>query len=183
MKRCNHYEIAFESYLRDRALPYMAVSEKKRSRMEDGSTLKNLDFVVSVPNNTSWLVDVKGRRFPSGNGCVYWKNWSTQDDLVGMRHWETLFGKNFCGVFVFSFLVCGERSPIPVSALYRFRKRYYAFLGVKLSDYLAESKLISPKWQTYAISAKKFRQLAQPFDTFITEQLYCNDCYGKCADC
>jgi glutamyl-tRNA synthetase len=30
----------------------------------------------------SWLVDVKGRRFPSGDEQKqYWKNWSTRDDL------------------------------------------------------------------------------------------------------
>ena len=43
--------------------------------MGDGS-LKSLDFIVSPADGCSWLVDVKGRRFPtaSGEGKQYWKD-------------------------------------------------------------------------------------------------------------
>src|SRR4051812_28411345 len=85
--RDNHYEAAFEAYLRDRCLPYVAVDEAKRSRMGAGS-LKSLDFIVSPAGQGSWLVDVKGRRFPSGEQKQYWKNWSTRDDLFSLAQWE-----------------------------------------------------------------------------------------------
>src|SRR5688572_2898382 len=63
--RDNHYEAAFEAYLRDRRLPYVAVDEGRRALAADES-LKSLDFIVSPPGARSWLVDVKGRRFPTG---------------------------------------------------------------------------------------------------------------------
>ena len=75
--RDNHYELAFEQYLRSRGIPYVAVDEAKRSVMANGASIKSLDFIVSVPDGTAWLVDVKGRRFPSGDETrQYWKNWS-----------------------------------------------------------------------------------------------------------
>lgn len=78
-KRSNHYEAAFEAWLRSRKIPYLAVDESRRS-LAEGRSLKNLDFVVSPPNLPhSWLVDVKGRRFPTGKS--YWKNWVTAEEL------------------------------------------------------------------------------------------------------
>ena len=71
-KRDNHYEAAFEAYLRWLGVPYIAVSETHRSQL--GCTtrpmgealkrpsLKSLDFVVSpFSRSGQWLVDVKGR--------------------------------------------------------------------------------------------------------------------------
>ena len=78
--RDNHYEAAFEEYLRGRGVPYVAVDEAKRSVLSDGASIKSLDFIVSSPGSASgcpvrWLVDVKGRRFPSGDiQKQYWKN-------------------------------------------------------------------------------------------------------------
>ena len=66
--RDNHYEAAFEGFLRSRRLPYIAVDEARRSLVADGS-LKSLDFIVSpkdTPTPVNWQVDVKGRRFPAG---------------------------------------------------------------------------------------------------------------------
>ena len=72
--RDNHYEAAFEAYLRSHDVPYVAVDEAKRSLLSDGGSLKSLDFIVSSPGDTTWLVDVKGRRFPSGDETKqYWK--------------------------------------------------------------------------------------------------------------
>ena len=65
MNRDNHYEAAFEEYLRARQVPYVAVDEARRTLAGDAS-LKSLDFIVSSSSGRSWLVDVKGRRFPSG---------------------------------------------------------------------------------------------------------------------
>ena len=65
--RENHYELAFEEFLRSRRVAYVAVDEAKRAVLADGS-VKSLDFIVSSSNGRSWLVDVKGRLFPSGRG-------------------------------------------------------------------------------------------------------------------
>lgn len=65
-KRENHYEAAFEAYLRRRETPYVAVDETRRA-LWGGGSLKSLDFLVARPGGSGgWLVDVKGRRFPSG---------------------------------------------------------------------------------------------------------------------
>ena len=47
--RDNHYEAAFEEYLRGRGVPYVAVDEAKRSVLSDGGSIKSLDFIVSTP--------------------------------------------------------------------------------------------------------------------------------------
>ncbi len=71
--RDNHYEAAFEEYLRNRGVPYVAVDEAKRSVLSNGASIKSLDFIVSAA--VRWLVDVKGRKFPSGDiQKQYWKN-------------------------------------------------------------------------------------------------------------
>ncbi len=92
--RDNHYEAAFEEFLRSRGVPYVAVDEAKRSLLSDGGSIKSLDFIVSggvdlsecqaagkdictnhSARSVTWLVDVKGRRFPSGDvQKQYWKN-------------------------------------------------------------------------------------------------------------
>ncbi len=167
MLRWNHYERAFEAYLRERRIPFLAVEEHRRTRLEDGSTVKSLDFVVSQSSGPSWLIDVKGRRFPGGRHGGYWKHWSTRDDLVGIRRWESLFGERFSGLFVFAYHVCGNRSPLPPEQLFRYRDRFYGFVGIRLADYLPEIRVLSTRWQTFAMPIKRFRSLARPFEDFI----------------
>src|SRR5262245_57955946 len=86
--RDNHYEAAFEAYLRARGVSYVAIDETRRARL-GGDTLKSLDFIVHGCRDRSWLIDVKGRSFPAGRKKkLYWKNWSTRDDLRAMAAWE-----------------------------------------------------------------------------------------------
>src|SRR4029078_2605610 len=72
--RGNHYEAAFEAYLRERLVRYIAIDESLRNVLA-GESLKSLDFIVHSNPRASWLVDVKGRRFPSSDEQrQYWKN-------------------------------------------------------------------------------------------------------------
>jgi hypothetical protein len=163
--RDNHYEAAFEAWLRARDLPYVAVDEARRSRFPGGS-IKSLDFIVSPPGGFAWLVDVKGRRFPGGDAGQYWKNWSTRDDLVSLARWERWFGERFGSLFVFAYNVVGNRSPLPAERLFEFRGGLYAFVGIRLGDYATHARLISPRWDTLAVSAAHFRRLAAPAEDF-----------------
>jgi len=87
--RDNHYEAAFEAYLRQQGVPYIAVDEARRSVMADGQSIKSLDFVVASPGEITWLVDVKGRRFPSGDETrQYWKNWSRSLSQSSQCDWS-----------------------------------------------------------------------------------------------
>jgi hypothetical protein len=159
-KRDNHYEAAFEAYLRDRRLPYVAVDEGRRALVADGS-LKSLDFIVSPPGARSWLVDVKGRRFPSGDEHkTYWRNWSTRDDLKSLALWQQHFGDSFQPLFVFAYHLVADRSPVPPERLFHHRGQAYAFVGIRLADYAAQARRLSPRWDTVYMPTTGFRHLA-----------------------
>jgi hypothetical protein len=158
-KRENHYEAAFEAWLRVRKIPYLAVDETKRS-LAEGRSLKNLDFVVSPPSLPhSWLVDVKGRRFPTGKS--YWKNWVTAEELQSLASWEALFGDRFSGLLVFAYNVVGELAPLPADELFPFRGGLYGFVGIRLEHYASWAQPLSPRWGTVSIPTNRFRSLAQ----------------------
>jgi hypothetical protein len=172
-KRSNHYEAAFEEYLRERRAPYVAVDETRRSLLpfdvpEDAvGSLKSLDFIVTSSSGCTWLVDVKGRRFPSGKQRRYWKNWSTEDDVASLGRWQDLFAGRFQGLLVFAYNVVEEAAPLPEERLYVFRDGRYAFLAVRLEHYAAYARLISPKWRTLAMPSDEFRRWAQPMDDLL----------------
>jgi hypothetical protein len=164
--RDNHYELAFEEFLRSRHVAYVAVDEAKRAVLVDGS-VKSLDFIVSSSSGRSWLVDVKGRLFPSGRGRQYWKNWSTRDDLVSLSRWEQLFGERFSALFVFAYNVRGRRAPLPAEQLYDFRDRTYGFVAIRLAEYVCHARQISSRWDTLAMPVRRFRELAQPLEQLL----------------
>ena len=172
-KRSNHYEAAFEAYLRLRRTPYVAIDESRRTLLpvdlpEDCTgSLKSLDFIVTSSSGPTWLVDVKGRNFPSGSGRQLWKNWSTREDLTSLDRWQNLFGGRFQSLFVFAYNVLDDVSPVPEEQLFVFRDGRYAFLGVQLESYAAHARLISPKWQTMAMPTAEFRRWAQPVDHYL----------------
>ncbi len=176
--RDNHYEAAFEEYLRQRKVPYIAVDEARRSLMADGQSIKSLDFIVSSAGEITWLVDVKGRRFPSGDETKqYWKNWSFRDDLRSLARWEELFGESFRGLFVFAYNIVGDRSPLAPEQLFEHRGALYGFVGIELSHYADLSHPISPSWDTVAMPTAEFRRLARPVDFFIASQTTAEDTF------
>jgi len=164
--RENHYEAAFEEFLRSRQVAYVAVDEAKRSVLADAS-VKSLDFIVSPAGGTNWLVDVKGRLFPSGAERQYWKNWSTRDDLVSLARWEKLFGERFQALFVFAYNIRGDRAPLAAEELFSFRDRLYGFVAIRLDQYACYARPISPRWDTWAMPVKQFRQLARPLASLL----------------
>ncbi|MDX1963037.1 MAG: HYExAFE family protein [Pirellulales bacterium] len=166
-KRENPYEVAFAAYLRHRRVPYVAIHESHRHSLGDGS-IKNLDYLISLPGGMSWLIDVKGRQFPGGGKQKqYWKNWATQEDLRGLSAWEQLFGQGSCGLLVFAYLLTGEQSPVAVPELFCHAGQWYAFLGIRWYDYASAARVISPRWGTVALPATRFRELARPISEFL----------------
>lgn len=166
-KRDNHYEAAFEAYLRALHVPYVAVDEARRSLLSQG-TLKSLDFIVTPRGlPVAWLADVKGRRFPAGRQKQYWKNWTTGDELHSLSQWEELLGSQFTALLVFAYHLVGDFAPLPPEQLFCYRDRWYAFLAIRLHHYTAHAHVISPKWDTRALSASLFRELAEPMETLL----------------
>lgn len=163
-KRHNHYEAAFEDYLRARRIAYVAVDERRRA-IEAAGTLKSVDFIVSPPDEggapaARWLVDVKGRQFPSGR--QYWRNWTTAEELESLARWGDRFGAGFLGVLVFAYELCGDRSPVPAHEVHYFRDRPYAFVAAPADQYRALCRTLSPRWGTVAVPAAEFRRVARP---------------------
>lgn len=165
-RRHNHYEAAFEDYIRSRGWPYVPVDEQKKA-IFSGARIKSFDFLVYPPDRRAWVVDVKGRKFPyeSKNGRRYWENWVTRDDLEGLRRWEDVFGANFDpGLMFVYWLVGGSRDRDPTTHAHMFRNHYYCFLWVSASDYAAHARRRSPKWNTVSVPGSAFRRLAQPIE-------------------
>ena len=175
-KRENPYEAAFAAWLRQLAVPFIEINESHRQFLGDKSavvhddlarvTAKNLDFIVTVPRGTTWLVDVKGRHFPGGKQRHYWKNWATRDDLHGLASWENIFGAGSGALLVFAYQLRGERSPLPLDELFCHQKQWYAFTAIRWFDYASAARPISPKWGTVAVSTRRFRELALPARSF-----------------
>ena len=170
-KRENPYEAAFAAWLRQLAVPFIEINESHRQLLgeqpnEQRATAKNLDFIVTVPRGTTWLVDVKGRHFPGGKQRHYWKNWATRDDLHGLASWENVFGAGSGALLVFAYQLRDERSPLPLDELFCHQKQWYAFVAIRWYDYASAARPISPKWGTVALPTRRFRELAQPARQF-----------------
>ncbi len=170
-KRENPYEAAFAAWLRHIAVPFIEINESHRQLLAEPQndqrvTAKNLDFIVTVPRGTTWLVDVKGRHFPGGKQRHYWKNWATRDDLHGLARWENTFGAGSGALLVFAYQLRGERSPLPLDELFCHQKQWYAFVAIRWYDYASAARPISPKWGTVALPTSRFRELAQPARKF-----------------
>jgi hypothetical protein len=169
-KRDNHYEAAFESWLRWLRVPYVAVDESHRAAA-GAKSLKSLDFLVSpVLMCGNWLVDVKGRQFPTA-GKQYWRNWSTADELESLAGWEELFGPRSMGLLVFAYLVVGDRAPLPAEELFVYRGGLYGFVGIRLDHYTSFARELSRRWGTVSVPVDRFRSLARPVREFFRASL------------
>jgi hypothetical protein len=169
MDRSNHYESAFEGYLQEHRLCYVAVDETRRAWLGK-SRVKNLDFIVHGGSGARLLVDVKGRRFPAGppgKRRRVWECWSTRDDVDGLLRWEALFGGSFRGLFVFAYHILPEIALLEdVPDLWEWHGRRYLLRAILAADYQAAMRPRSARWGTVFLSGPDFRDLVQPFCRF-----------------
>jgi hypothetical protein len=161
-RRSNHYDAAFERFLRQSRTPYVAVDETRRALLEEAS-LKSLDFIVYSPRGRNLLVDVKGRQFPSGGGAT-WENWATEDDVSSMLRWQEVFGDGFRALLVFAYHVLEPRflTTFDAASVVEHRDGTYAFYGVWVEDFEARMRTRSPRWGTVNLPRPSFRQLRAP---------------------
>jgi hypothetical protein len=169
MDRGNHYEKAFEAYLQCHRLCYVAVDETRRAYLGD-TPVKSLDFIVFGEEGARLLVDVKGRRFPTGKPGKLrrvWECWSTQDDLDGLERWSHLTGPGYRGLLVFMYHVLpAVELPDDVEDLWTWRGRRYLLRAVPAADYRRHMRIRSPKWGTVTLPRVVFRSLVQPLYHF-----------------
>lgn len=168
MDRSNHYEAAFEAYLQWHRLCYVAVDETRRSMLGE-ERVKSLDFVVYGPRGARLLVDVKGRRFPTGlkHPRRVWECWSTQDDLDGLERWAEQFGPGYQGLLVFAYqLLPAVELPDDTDYLWTWRGRRYLLRGILAADYRRFMRVRSPRWSTVYLPSLKYRELVRPLHHF-----------------
>jgi len=161
--RHRHYESAFDDCLRRHGWPFIRVDEQKRA-VFTGAKIKSFDFLVYPSTGKGWLVDVKGRSFPydGRHGRRYWENWVTQDDLEGLRAWESVFGDDFEAVFVFAYWLRELQHRQPLGPVHPFRDERYAFMWIRAAQYTSLARLRSRSWDTLSMPAAQFRRFAEP---------------------
>jgi hypothetical protein len=169
MDRSNHYEAAFEAYLQWHRLCYVAVDETRRAFLGE-TRVKNLDFIVHGTGGARLLVDVKGRRFPTGPAGKQrrvWECWSTQEDVDGLERWAELFGAGYLGLLVFTYQLLPEVTlPEDTDDLWTWRGRRYLLRAIPVDEYRARLRVRSPKWGTVDLPGAVFRELNRPFHAF-----------------
>jgi hypothetical protein len=169
MDRNNHYEAAFEAYLQWHRLCYVAVDESRRATLGE-KRVKSLDFVVYGENGSRLVVDVKGRRFPTGSRRQprrVWECWSTRDDIDGLERWARLFGPDYQGLLVFTYQVLPAVDlPEDTEDLWTWRGRRYLLRAVPATEYRRHMRVRSPRWGTVSLPGAIFRDLVQPLHHF-----------------
>jgi hypothetical protein len=170
MKTDNHYEVAFEAYLRERGAATLPIVEARRSYLDDDS-VKSPDFLVVCPSAARLVVDVKGRKFggTAEKPRRIWQNWCLRDDVASLESWTEHFGPGFRGVLAFVYLVAPEIELAPFTPdLFIFRDARYLVRGVEVSDYRVAMRPRSPRWQTVHLATADFRAIIKPFSHFLT---------------
>ena len=163
--RRNHYDAAFEDFLRSRRVPYVTVDERRRALLAEAS-LKSFDFIVDCPGR-NLLVDVKGRQW-GGKSGRRWENWATEDDVRSMLHWETVFGAGFRAALVFAYAFEGAPPEDREGAsIFTYRDRGYFFSLAWVDDYAGQMKVRSASWETVTVAAADYRLIRRPLDAVL----------------
>jgi hypothetical protein len=160
--RSNHYEGAFEAYVRALRIPCVAVDEAKRALSGDQG-LKNPDFLLYPRWSLNLVVEVKGKRGKDRRGRRPWENWVTTDDLDGLARWQEMFGPGFRSVLVFAYAEPFQPFPLPrENGAFEFRGLEYRFWAVGLDDYVLHLRSRGPAWKAVAMARAEFRRRVRP---------------------
>lgn len=169
MNRDNHYEAAFDAYLRRRGVATLPIVEARRSYLDD-EDIKSPDFLVVGPSETRYVVDVKGRKFPGRGRRSHkvWENWSPREDIDGLARWAARFGPGFRGILAFVYHILPEVALTPGTPdQFSYRDRLYLIRGVTVSDYSVAMRPRSPRWGTVHLTTSAFRCVVKPFSHFL----------------
>lgn len=173
-QRRHHYEAAFETFVRQRRIPYVAVNEARRAllpegadlRLSTGERLKSFDFVL-YGSGGNLLTEVKGRRLAFGQSGSTSRRprlecWATREDVESLSAWEGLFGESFEAAFVFVY-GCEVLPPDAFfDELIEHRGRWYGLRAVRLADFRAAMKPRSERWGTFDLRPADFDRLSRP---------------------
>ena len=157
----NQYERAFENWLIDNRIQYIAVDEHKRAAF-GLSKIKSFDFLLYPRNQQIIIAEVKGRAFKGTNFAKLTglECWVTTEDIEGLVRWQQVFGPGHTAVFVFAYKIENVDVDFDGRDFYDYADSRYIFFAVKLDDYRRFMKRRSPKWKTVTLPADTFRQCA-----------------------
>jgi hypothetical protein len=157
----NHYERAFESWLKDNRIRYLAIDENKRATF-GRSKIKSFDFLIYPPNQKIIIAEVKGRTFDGSSfvNLTGFECWVTMDDIEGMAFWKRYFGGDYLSAFVFAYHIKKIDVDLDGRDTFDYDGKRYIFFALKLDEYQANMNLRSPKWRTVTLPAQKFRKYA-----------------------
>jgi len=157
----NQYERAFENWLIDNRIQYIAIDEHKRAAFAR-CKVKTFDFLLYPRNGQIIITEVKGRKFKgtsfaqlAGLEC-----WVTTEDVDGLTKWQEVFGPGHQAIFVFAYEMENIDVDFDGRDVYDFSQNRYTFFCITLDDYRKFMKRRSPKWQTVTLPADEFRQCA-----------------------
>ncbi|MCU0704374.1 MAG: HYExAFE family protein [Fimbriiglobus sp.] len=168
MIRSNHYEAAFEAYLRSRGVMFIPTDEARRSPFGD-THLKSADFIIL--DTARLVVDVKGRKFPSGSANkpnTSWQNWAEEEDINALGQWADCLGPGYRGVLAFAYQIQPPFAlPENTPDLFAFRADWYLLRGIDVTTYREHMRPRSKNWKTVHLPADAFRRIVRPFSTFL----------------
>ena len=176
-----HYEQAFETYLQQQNIPYVAVDQAKKA-VFSGMRIKSFDFIIYPRHGRRILADVKGRKFPyqSFQRGRWGETWTTTDVVEGLTRWEEVFGEQYLAVFIFAYWLCDQDpggvrpqravgppvQPHLFDTIYHYQQHNYTFVVAPLSAYRRQMRRRSDRWDTVYVPSKQFKLLVQAFDEF-----------------
>jgi hypothetical protein len=165
--RSNHYEAAFEAYVRTLRVPCVAIDEAKRA-LFGTSGVKNPDFLLYPRLSMNLVVEVKGKRGKDRRGRRPWENWVTTDDLDSLCRWQELFGPGFRSILAFVYAEPLQPFPLPKdNGAFEFRGLEYRFWAVGLDDYIANLRSRGPAWKAVAMARAAFRRRVRPLNEWL----------------
>lgn len=163
MKSDNHYEAAFDAFLRQRGCAVVPVVEVRRSYL-DAEAVKSPDFIALGPHDSKLVIDVKGRKFGPRH---VWHNWCEKQDVVSLTRWTGHLGDGFRGVLAFVYhLAADVRLAASTPDLFAHRGELFLVRGVNIDDYRRHMRTRSPRWGTVHLAADDFRTLVKPMSHF-----------------
>ena len=172
VKRWYHQEVAFEHFLRDRNISYLAIDEAKRPVAID----KNFDFLVFTEAKV-YAIDVKGKQIPylwKGGSGFLWETWIHPKDLTGLRQWQDMLSPLFrCEVESLITYVYWIRERSFISdfrSVYKFRAKNYGIKAITLSDFYKHKQIrgaLPPEPHEWELPRKQAKRLLRDIDLFL----------------
>jgi hypothetical protein len=165
----NHFERAFESWLRNGRVGYVGLEQQKRAAF-GRCNIKSFDFLIyPQSSNDVGIIEVKGRTFKgqSMEGLKNLECWVTIPDVQGLLKWEEVLGKGYKAVFVFMYELAKADVDTDGRRIFEYDARRYVGLAVRADEYRARMRARSPKWQTVTLAAADFRELATDIGIFL----------------